>query len=274
MQTRFTDKSVYRGVFGLSNWLAHITIRNKRFHLFTLALIIIFLLSPVQDAQAIGVAFTDYAVDADSTVDPVANIGDDGATSFSDAQTKDGSNQTITEASSSIEDKTLEDYVDNDSSDIDSSPDQGTLTNFANMQDIDLVDGSFSESASAGTIEKQGTDTSTSSNTLTGLSWSHTLVAGSSRAVIVMVAWENGNINTAVSGITYGGNSLTAASSQASGNTGSGFENACQIWYILEVDLPANGPQTVAVTMTGTASSLENNAIAIQVQGVDQGGGV
>jgi hypothetical protein len=148
---------------------------------------------------------------------------------------------------------------------------EATLVNATivqNTTDISLT------AKGSGEISKAGTDTSTSSNTLTGLSWSHTLVSGTDRMVVVMIAWENANINTAVSGVTYGGHAMTQASAEASGNTGSGYEAACQIWYILEANLPSDGAKTVNVTMTGTASSLENDAIAMQFNGVAQSGTV
>jgi hypothetical protein len=134
----------------------------------------------------------------------------------------------------------------------------------------DTTDASFIAGGGGGGISHIGSDTTTSSTSLTGLSWSHTLVSGSNRIVIVMVAWENANIDTEVSGVTYGDRTMTAATSEASGNSGSGYEASCQIWYILENNLPSDGSNTVAVTMTGTVSSFENDAIAMEYSGMVQ----
>lgn len=115
-------------------------------------------------------------------------------------------------------------------------------------------------------IAKVGTDTNNTSASLT-YSFSHTLVSGSNRAIVVGIGVEN--IDTiALGGITYGGAGMTLAASYLSGT--SGARNYVGIYYLLEADLPSNGSNTVAITLIGTVSSLGSVAYCAEYSGVYQ----
>lgn len=119
-------------------------------------------------------------------------------------------------------------------------------------------------------IAKAGTDTSTSGNTMPGTdsSLSHTLVSGTARKVIVMVAAENGAAID-VSGVTYGGQAMTLAVDYEQPVTG--YRQFCAIWYIDEADLPSDGVQTIAVTFAGTNTSCEYSIYCAEYTGIAQG---
>jgi hypothetical protein len=125
--------------------------------------------------------------------------------------------------------------------------------------------GAYSATYKTVAIAKIGTDTSATGTGLT-LSWSHTLVAGSNRLVVVCLGAEHNGIT--VSGVTYGGNAMTLAVSYES--PASGTKYLSQIWYILGANLPANGATTVTVTATGDTTSLEVNAFCSEYTGVTQ----
>lgn len=101
-------------------------------------------------------------------------------------------------------------------------------------------------------IAKAGTDVWTSSNSLS-YSFSHTLVSGSNRIIIFFVGLEN-NDTISVSSVTYGGVTMTLASSYLSGTTG--VRNLAAIYYLLNSSLPSDGAQTVQINLSGTASTL------------------
>ena len=158
------------------------------------------------------------------------------------------------------------DYVGNISN-IDSSSDKGTHSNFTEQTyGPDSTYDTLTEADTNGAIAKVGTDTSGTGNALT-LSFSHTLVAGSTRLVIVCFGSEHNGIT--VSGVTYGGNTMTLAVSFETPASGTKFLS--QIWYILEANLPANGAKTVTITATGSTTGLEVNAFCSEYTGVMQG---
>ncbi len=119
--------------------------------------------------------------------------------------------------------------------------------------------------SSAGTSSGTG-------NALT-LSFSHTLNAGSNRMVIISVGSENGNAEIDVASVTYGGQAATLGAEEiiiGAGTGTTGFRALSEIWYLLEEDLPSNGSNTVVITFTGTAASLEVNGAAFTLTGVKQ----
>ena len=161
----------------------------------------------------------------------------------------------------------LFDYVDNNEYDVDSTADKGTHSNFpAQQAGPDSTYDTLTEE-NTGEITKVGTDTSGTGNNLT-LSFSHTLVSGTARIVIVSIGVENGN-TTDVSTVTYGGVTMTLAVERITGT--SGFRSLCEIWHILENDLPSDGLQTVEITCSGIAYELEVNGFCSEYTGVTEG---
>jgi len=201
------------------------------------------------------------------------------------------------------------DYVDNNTTDVDSSADKGTHGNFTAQEYLDgiydtlteadtstpdtsdnIVDSETithgsttgisgaqttdgtTENMNEGTIEKIGTDTSGTGSALNGsalnLSFSHTLVSGTNRIVIVTIGIENGN-TTDVDSVTYGGQTCTKAIDHTAISTG--FRFLVEIWYILDADLPSDGSRIVNVTCSGIMYELEVNAFCSEYAGVTQG---
>jgi hypothetical protein len=114
-----------------------------------------------------------------------------------------------------------------------------------------VASGTYSATYKTVAIAKIGTDTSASGTALT-LSWSHTLVTGANRLVVVCLGTEHTGIT--VSGVTYGGKAMTLAVSTQTLSTGSYMLN--QIWYILEANLPSNGANNVIVTATANGGGM------------------
>ncbi|MDH5780862.1 MAG: DUF2341 domain-containing protein, partial [Candidatus Bathyarchaeota archaeon] len=100
------------------------------------------------------------------------------------------------------------------------------------------------------------------------LSFLHTLVSGTARIVIVSIGVENGD-TIDVSTVTYGGVTMILAVEGITGT--SDFRYLCEIWYILENDLPSDGSQIVEITCSGTAYELEVNGFCSEYTGVTQG---
>ena len=132
---------------------------------------------------------------------------------------------------------------------------------------VNLSVGSEVAYASPDTIAKAGTDTSGTGTALT-LSFSHTLVAGSDRLVVVCIGIENGD-TIDVDSVTYGGVAMTLAVEGITGTTG--FRCLAEIWYILESNLPSDGANTVQITCSGTVYELEVNGFCAEYTGVEQG---
>lgn len=161
-------------------------------------------------------------------------------------------------------------YVENNTSDVDSSADKGAHSNFtAQKYGPDSIYDTLTEEniGTAGDIAKVGIDTSGSGVNLT-LSFSHTLVSGADRIVIVSIGVENG-YTIDVSTVTYGGVAMTVAVEGITGT--SGFVYLAEVWYILENDLPSDGAQTVEINCTGTEYELEVDGFCSEYIGVTQG---
>uniref|UniRef100_UPI00257D5BC7 hypothetical protein n=1 Tax=Candidatus Borrarchaeum sp. TaxID=2846742 RepID=UPI00257D5BC7 len=200
----------------------------------------------------------------DSSVPP--DIGSH--SNFPYEQALDSNVDTLTEES--VETPPIEDFVDNNSSDVDSLADLGTLSDFNNMTAYDGNMANFSETAIAGGIEKVGTDTSWTDSGVSAspLEFSHTLVSGSNRMVVVCAGIENGG-DIDISGATYGGQTMVEAIWQQTGTT-TIYE--ASIFYILEANLPSDGAQTVSITFSGTLTSgAQVYGFCSEFTGVSQG---
>ena len=98
-------------------------------------------------------------------------------------------------------------------------------------------------------------DTHSSVQTFTGVSsvsWSHT-ASGTDRFVLVNVAFIGDPSSKTISGVTYGGVSMSAAISSSNPNLGGGQNGISQIWGLIN---PSTGSQTVQVTFTGTCDGV------------------
>jgi hypothetical protein len=160
------------------------------------------------------------------------------------------------------------DYVDNNSSDVDSSSDVGTHSNFENQKARDSSYDTLTEqNTEVVEIAKVGTDTS-GTGTTSPLGFSHTLVTGSDRLVVISVGIENnGDVGTV--SVTYSGQSMTLAVEGKTATTG--YIYYCGIFYILEANLPSEGSQQVSISITGTPLTMEINGFCSEYAGVTQG---
>ena len=100
-----------------------------------------------------------------------------------------------------------------------------------------------------------GATTSAKGASVSTLSWSHTVAAGTNRLLLVTVAHRDGNKD--VSGVTFGGVDLTVRMSSGTSN------NSTAIYYLVN---PPVGTATVQVTMSG---SVYVAASATNFTGVD-----
>ena len=103
-----------------------------------------------------------------------------------------------------------------------------------------------------------GTVTTPTPATTASLTFSHAVTAGPNRALVVVTAHRDGNLN--VTAITYGGVALTQAIQQ----NGNANNNEVNIWYLLN---PTVGSANVVVTLSGSARVA---AGAINLTGVHQ----
>jgi len=240
--------------------MLRITLEPRRIRLSVWSVVTIFLVLSLLLQTVMGSAYYSLMMQAYSTVGSPPVILEEGTVGTSTIYTNKTSAKVSVEAP-------LLDYVDSNNSDVDSSADKGQHSNFAAQQaGPDSISDTLAEE-NTGEITKVGTDTSGTGNILT-LSFSHTLVSGTNRIVIISIGIENGD-TIDVSNVTYGGTTMTLAVERITGT--SGFRYLSEIWYILENDLPSDGSQTIEVNCSGTANALEVNSFCSEYTGVAQG---
>jgi len=97
---------------------------------------------------------------------------------------------------------------------------------------------------------------------------SHTLVAGLNRKVLVWVTYDDtGETGAQVSGVTYGGVSMTKVTDGTT--TGDAVmlstnTTASELFQLDESSLPANGANTIAVTMASVVDGIQVGAICLE----------
>ncbi len=96
-----------------------------------------------------------------------------------------------------------------------------------------------------------------------GTSFSHTAQAGTNRLLVVTVEMKD-NTSASISSVTFGGNSLTKATSI---NVGPGTYVGVHLWYLKEADIPA-GSQTL--TWTWAAAPDNERWSVATYENVDQ----
>jgi hypothetical protein len=96
-----------------------------------------------------------------------------------------------------------------------------------------------------------GTNLATTTTNTTA-TFSHTLTAGTNRAVVVFMGWTT-PIDLNITGVTYGGVSMTQQGTQLESNTTIGARAA--IFTLNEASLPANGAQTVDPSWSATSAN-------------------
>ena len=102
-----------------------------------------------------------------------------------------------------------------------------------------------------------------SAGAATSLTFSHTVGSGSNRLLVVSVHLRDG-VGTPVTGVTYGGNALTAVPS-GSANSGTGTpENRTELWSLLD---PPTGTADVVISLSASKNIVGG---ATSFFGVDQ----
>src|SRR5262249_42255128 len=102
----------------------------------------------------------------------------------------------------------------------------------------------------------------------TSLSWSHTIGAGTDRALVVGVAVEDATTADAnVTSVTYNGVALTAVPNSKRSGGGAGIIQT-QLFFLVGSTVPAAGAHTVTVTFQGPVDG--SSAGAISLFGVSQ----
>src|SRR3989454_4121481 len=97
-----------------------------------------------------------------------------------------------------------------------------------------------------------------SGNTVSTLTWSHTVGSGSNRVLLVDTSNRDGN--KTITGVTYGGTALTRRGFQ----NGAGNGNRVEIWSLTA---PSPGTANVVVTLSGAVDVVGG---AISFTGVNQ----
>jgi Concanavalin A-like lectin/glucanases superfamily len=141
----------------------------------------------------------------------------------------------------------FEDAVDIDSSNIDSSNDKGTMTDFDNMKDISLGYSTLTETQSS--IKLVGNDESWSAEGASSHTFQYNLQseASNNRLLIVGVCWEDDTL-TATANVSYNGVPMTVINNVKAGTGWSSFSG---MWYMNETLLPSTtGDKLVNVTVS------------------------
>jgi hypothetical protein len=118
-------------------------------------LLVIILLISFSNTDIKGVSGYNITVyentDADSDIDATANIGNDGATDYTDAQTLDGTDQTIAEGNGAgyVAGNNIEDFMDA-VTDSQSPSDLGTIADWTELQDVDTTTTALTEEDTGG----------------------------------------------------------------------------------------------------------------------------
>ena len=140
-----------------------------------------------------------------------------------------------------------EDPVDNDTSDVDSSVDRGSLIDFNNMKSMSLGYSTLSETQSS--VSLAGSDESWSAAGASSHSFQYDLQsgAGHNRLVVVTVAWEDAQASASAS-VTFDG---VAMAEVATVTVGVGYSAYAGMWYMNESLLPATtGNKWIIVTVS------------------------
>lgn len=126
-------------------------------------------------------------------------------------------------------------------------------------------------------IAKLGTDTFTTyaSSSVWSFSFTHTLVSGANRLLIVGFGGETTLADTSpiwyATSVTYGGVSMTQAVRAATTETLSGYSNnSSEMWYLFDSQLPTTGLKTIQINGTGPNSSVELFSTCTLYEGVVQ----
>ncbi len=96
------------------------------------------------------------------------------------------------------------------------------------------------------------------------INFSHALVAGSNRAVVVSVGIENKGDVGRVTAISYGGIAMHAIPNSFASIKPGSTSISTELFYLLDTELPASGSQSIAIAHNGkdiTASALQINGV-------------
>jgi len=207
---------------------------------------------------------TDTSDFVDQTCDlyPPSAIG--AHSNFTAQQTgPDALYDTLTESGGSIED-----YVDNNTSDVDNSTDVGSHSNFENERLKDGIYDTLTESGAVGEIIRDGvTQGQDVSATVT---FSHTLgySSGNNRLVVVAAGFEHSSGDINIGSATYNGQSMTKIVQATTG--GSSYAASVALFYLLDSGLPSSSGSYSVVVTADSDPNCDLWACAVSYIGVKQ----
>jgi hypothetical protein len=127
------------------------------------------------------------------------------------------------------------------------------------------VSGGSVSLTTGGSISRLDASASGTSSTL-----GYSVSSGSNRVLIVHIGWESTANDTAVSGVTYGGQSMTEAFQIATPD--SGYSAGVASYYILDAGIAAASGNTISPSFSGTSPD-DIMITAASYEGVNQTGG-
>jgi len=125
------------------------------------------------------------------------------------------------------------------------------------------TDGSASSTASPAIVKDTTSCSPSGLGAVSSLSWSHTVSAGLSNSILIVMVGTAKSLGITVSTITFGSQSLVRAVATTSSTTAPGAE----IWYL---KAPTAGTATIIATLSGTTAVDGAGGSAISLSGVDQ----
>ncbi|MEM2144901.1 MAG: DUF2341 domain-containing protein, partial [Candidatus Jordarchaeaceae archaeon] len=149
------------------------------------------------------------------------------------------------------EERSVIDYVDNNTSDVDSFADIGTHGNFTAQQyGPDSIYDTLTEESVVGSIAYENSAESYSATGQSSHNFNYPLQKGSgnNRLVVVTVSWEDAQATASISSLTFGGTAMTKI---ADVTVGAGYSEYISLWYLLDSSLPSSpGSYNIAVTVS------------------------
>jgi hypothetical protein len=149
------------------------------------------------------------------------------------------------------EENNIKDYVDNNMSNVDSSSDKGTHSNFTAQQyGPDSIYDTLTEESVVGSVAYENSAESYSVAGQSSHSFNYVLQKGSgnNRLVVATVSWEDAEASAFISSLTFGGTAMTKI---VDVTVGTGYSEYISLWYLLDSNLPAaSGSYNIAVTVS------------------------
>jgi len=160
------------------------------------------------------------------------------------------------------------DYVDNDSSNVDSLADRGSHSNFTAQQyGPDSVYDTLIEDTISIVHENSAESYSATGQSSHNFNYALQRGSGNYRLIVVTISWEDAQDSASISSLTFDGSAMTMAIDVT---VGTGYSEYISLWYLLDASLPNNpGSYNIAVTVSETITREIYMAVA-EYSGVKQ----